>query len=114
MATVDDYLALVKPSQRNILEAFRKMVKELVPDAEESVSYGVPTFKYQKKPLIYYAAFANHMSIYPASDEMVAVVGKELADFRTSTGTLQFTETKQIPATLLKKIIQFRLVAVSK
>ena len=63
--TVDEYLNRIEPSQRKQFERVRKIVKKLVPEAEEVISYGIPTWKYRGKYLIYFAAFKNHMSIYP-------------------------------------------------
>jgi uncharacterized protein YdhG (YjbR/CyaY superfamily) len=114
MQTVNEYLEGATDSQRKALENIRQLVKRLVPEAEETISYGVPTFKVQKKPLIYYAAFKNHMSIFPASDAMVEELGEELNTFRTSKGTMQFTESNQIPETLLEQIILFRLADISE
>jgi uncharacterized protein YdhG (YjbR/CyaY superfamily) len=113
MNDVDTYLQNVEPQKRIILQDFRMLVKKMAPEVQESISYGVPTFKLNKKPLIYMAAFTNHMSVYPASDEMIAFVGDELKKFRTSKGTLQFTLKNQIPHPMLKKIILFRLTALN-
>jgi uncharacterized protein YdhG (YjbR/CyaY superfamily) len=109
--TIDEYLeGHASPAQRKILEGFRQMVKEMVPEAEESISYGVPTFKLKKRPLIYFAAFTNHMSIYPTSDEMIEALGEEvIGKFRTGRGTLQFTEENPIPEPVMRDIINFRL-----
>lgn len=114
MTNVDDHLNSASPAQRAELEKIRQIVKEIVPEAEEVISYGIPAFKYNKRPLIYYAAHKNHMSIHPASDQMVESVGQELAKFRTGKGTLQFTENNPIPEPMLKKIVRFRLAEITK
>lgn len=115
MATIDEYLdKQASPSQRVVLERIRKLVKQLVPDAEEVISYGIPTFKYNRTYLLYMAAFKSHLSVFPASDEMIEAVGEELAKFRTSKGTLRFTEKNPIPEPMLKKIILFRLGSITK
>lgn len=114
MSDIDDYLKSVKPSQKVVLERIRKVIKQAVPDAAEMISYGVPTFKYNKRPLIYFAAFKDHMSIYPTSDEMISKIGEELAKFRTGKGTLQFTEEKPISGPLVQKIVNFRLAEMTK
>lgn len=102
------------PSQRVELEKIRRIVKELVPDAEEVISYGVPTFKLNKRPLIYYAAYKNHMSIHPASDAMIVAISEKLGKFRTGKGTFQFTEANPIPEPMMKKIVLFRLADILK
>lgn len=73
------------------------------------ISYGIPTFKHKGKPLIYFGAFKDHMSIFPASDETIKAIGEELGKFRTSKGTLQFTEDRPIPEVIIKQIIKYRL-----
>ncbi len=113
MTDVSDYLNRASSAQRVELEKIRQAVKRLVPDAEEVISYGIPTFKHNKRALIYYAAYKDHMSIHPASDKMIKVVGKELAGFRTGKGTLRFTENASIPEQLLKEIVLFRLAEIS-
>lgn len=104
-----EYLQNLTHGQKAEFERVRRLVKQLTPDAEELISYGVPTFKYKKRPLIYFAAFKNHMSIYPVSDDMIEEIGQELAKFRTGKGTLQFTEDNPIPDELIKKFVAHRL-----
>ncbi len=114
MSAIDEYLKNATPSQKAMLERFRKIIKQIVPEAEEVISYGIPMFKYNETYLIYFAFFKNHMSIYPASDAMIKAIGPELAKFRTSKGTLQFTEDSPIPEPILSKIILFRLADITK
>lgn len=105
MSAIDEYLAAnATPAQKARLERVRDIVKQIVPESEETISYGVPTLKYKKKNLIHFGAFKDHMSIFPASDEMIKEIG-ELAKFRTSKGTLQFTEDNPIPEPTIKKIV---------
>jgi uncharacterized protein YdhG (YjbR/CyaY superfamily) len=113
MTPIDAYLEQVDPNQKTVLLKLRNLIRQMVPDAEESISYGVPTFKYQKRPLIYMAAFKDHMSLYPASDAMIESIGPDVASFRTSKGTLQFTVNRQIPDSILKRIITFRLQSLT-
>ena len=65
VAGVDDYLEALTPAQREQFERVRQIVRSMVPDAEESISYGIPAFKHRGKMVIYFAAFKNHMSVYP-------------------------------------------------
>ena len=113
MSAIDEYLKNVSTPQKAALERVRKVVKQIVPDAEEVISYGMPAFKVNKQYLIYFAAFKNHMSIFPTADPMIAAIG-ELSKFRTSKGTLQFTEDNPIPEPLIKEIITHRLKALQK
>lgn len=108
---VDAYLSGVEPAKRKHLEHIRALVHELVPGVEETISYGMPTFKINGKPIIHIAAFKQHMSIFPTGDgDVVTIPGVEA--FRTSKGTLQFTEEKPLSDEMLRAIILLRLSKV--
>lgn len=106
--SVDAYIQAQPTQKRAQLEKIRKTVQKLLPGTEELMSYGVPAFKYNKRALIYYAAFKDHLSIFPASDEMIEAVGNGLEKFRASKGTLKFTVKEPLPDKLLKAVIEFR------
>lgn len=108
MTAVDDYLQGITPAQQAEFQRIRSIVKQATPEAEESVSYGILAFKYSKRPLLYYGAFASHMSIYPTSDTMVQAI-PELAAYRTSKGTFRYTKAKPMTDKLISAIVDFRL-----
>lgn len=108
MSAIDDYLDKVPLPQRIELERIRVVVKDVVPDAVESISYGMPAFKYKDKPLVYFAAFKNHLSLFPTSGPTEALK-EQLKDFTVSKGTIQFTTDKPIPESLIREILQVRL-----
>jgi uncharacterized protein YdhG (YjbR/CyaY superfamily) len=110
---IEGYLKKVPPSQRTELERIRKIVQRLVPDAEEVISYGMPTFKYKGKNLIHFAAFKNHLSIFPTA-EPIKTLHEEFKPFIASKGTLKFTEDKPIPERLIKALVKQRLEAIGK
>lgn len=112
MKEVNEYLSKVPPAQRAELERIRKIVKRLVPDAEESISYMMPAFKYKKKPLVYYAAFKDHMSLFPTSGPTETLKAK-LAAYKVSKGTIQFTLDKPLPEPLIKEIVRARLQEIN-
>lgn len=109
MNEVDTYIQTLTAFQKNEFQKVRLIVKKLLPDSELMVSYGVLAFKHNKKPVVYFGGFKDHTSLFPASDEMIADVGPELEQFRSSKGTLQFSESNPLPDKLLQKIIQFRV-----
>lgn len=113
MSVIDEYLANISPSQKDELEKIRSTVKRLVPEAEEVISYGMPVFKYNKHYLIGFAAFKDHMSIFPGSGPIEAV-GDKLSTFKTSKGTVQFTVDHPIPETLIKEIVSHCLLGIPK
>ena len=108
MNDVDAYIAGVEPNMRTELERIRALVKKTTPDAVESVSYGMPAYKYKGKPLIYYAAFKNHMSVFPTPDP-AAQLHDRLSSYKVSKGTIQFQLTEPIPYDLIEKITKFRV-----
>jgi len=105
--TVDEYFSAFPPKTRNILKGLRKTIREVAPQAEELISYNMPAFKLHGM-LVYYAAYDQHIGFYPTSSPM-KVFKDELADYKTSKGAIQFPIAKTIPATLVKKIVRFRV-----
>lgn len=108
MNVIDKYIKQLNPPEKAALERIRKIAKRLVPDGEEVISYGIPTIRYKGKNLIHFAAFKDHLSLFPTGDEELNSI-KELDEFRTSKGTLQFTLDRQIPESVIKKIVEIRL-----
>lgn len=109
MNQIDQYLKKVAtPGQIKELNKIRKLAKDLAPESEETISYGIPTIKYKAKNLIHFAPFKNHMSLFPGS-RPIEVLSKKLSKFKLSKGTIQFTETSPIPEKLIKEIIQLRI-----
>jgi uncharacterized protein YdhG (YjbR/CyaY superfamily) len=103
---VDEYIANQPEKNRAALSKLREFVRNLVPEAEEKISYGMPMYKYHGM-LVGFAGYKNHLGFYPG-----AIVGKfadELKDFKISKGTIQFTVDKPIPEELLTRIIQARI-----
>ena len=111
MSVIDDYLNKLSSVQRTELERIRVIVKEIAPDSEETLSYGVPTFKVKKQPLVYIGVFKNHMSLFPTSGPTKALKDK-LKDFDVSKGTIRFTIEKPIPEKLIKEILHIRLADI--
>ena len=110
-ASVSAYMAGFPPDAKKILEQIRSLIRETVPEAEESISYDIPTYKVNGKPVIYFAGFRNHVSVYPAP-RGVAPFDKELAAYKGGKGTVQFPLTGSLPEALIKKIVAFRLQEV--
>ena len=105
---VEEYLTDVPADKRMALEKLRKTIRSVVPKAEEYISYGMPTFKYNG-PLVSYAAFKEHCSLFPWGSGLIKKYAEELKPFKTSKGTIQFTVDKPLPAALVKKIIKDRM-----
>jgi uncharacterized protein YdhG (YjbR/CyaY superfamily) len=104
--TVEDYLSGVPQEARGALEDLRKTIQTAVPEATESISYQMPTFRYRGRPLVGFAAFKNHCSFFPMSPKVLDAHKEELASFQTSKGTIRFTADKPLPAALVTKLVK--------
>jgi uncharacterized protein YdhG (YjbR/CyaY superfamily) len=105
---VDAYLAALAEPKRSTLEALRKTILDIVPEAEQGISYGVPAFRVQSKVIAGFAAFKNHLSYLPHSGSVFPELADELAYYKTSTGALQFPIDTPLPKALVKKLIAVR------
>lgn len=106
--SVDDYLNTQPEAARAALRRVRGILKKALPTAEESISYGIPTFKLDGKALLYLAGWKGHYSLYPFTDALVASMGKALAPHRSSKGTLKFSLSEPVPARLIERIARAR------
>src|SRR5260370_14005330 len=101
---VDEYLAGVPEPARGTLNKIRAAIRSAAPrEATETISYGMPAFKY-KGVLVWFAAFSNHYSLFPTASVIVSFK-IELKGFSTSKGTIQFPTDKPLPAPLVKQIL---------
>ncbi len=105
--TVDEYLSALPANTKGILKEVRKTIKQAAPQAEEMISYNMPAFKLFGG-LIWYAAWKEHISLYPRSSRMEAFI-KELSEYEGSKGTIKFPIDKPIPFDLISKIAKFRV-----
>jgi uncharacterized protein YdhG (YjbR/CyaY superfamily) len=105
----DDYLASVPDRPRAELERIRQLVRRTVPEAEEATSYGMPAFKYKKRPLLGFRASKNNLSVFPFSPEAIDAARNALAGFDLSKGTVRFTPDKPIPDAALEQLLRHRL-----
>ncbi len=105
---IDKYLAALPEPKRGTLEALRSTIREIVPEAEECISYGVPAFRLDGKVVAGFAAFKNHLSYLPHSGSVISELGAEAARYRSSSGALQFAIDRPLPKALVKKLIAIR------
>jgi uncharacterized protein YdhG (YjbR/CyaY superfamily) len=106
--TIDEYIAAFPKNVQDILRELRQVIRESAPSAEETISYGIPTFDLHGSHLVHFAAYKNHVGFYPTSSGIEAFK-KELSPFKTSKGTVQFPLDKPIPFDLVKRIVKFRV-----
>ena len=108
-AEVDRYLAGVDEPKRSTLEALRRMIGDVVPEAEEGISYGVPAFRLDGKVVAGFAAFKNHLSYLPHSGSVFPELGDEVAGYKTSSGALQFPIDSPLPRALVERLVRVRI-----
>lgn len=105
----DDYLAQLPASQQKALQTLRKQILAAAPGCTEHFGYGLPGFKYNDHPMLYFGAAKNHVALYGS----VPVVFKDrLKDFTVSKGTIQFTPEKPLPAALVKDIVKMKMAEI--
>jgi uncharacterized protein YdhG (YjbR/CyaY superfamily) len=109
VSAIDDFLKRVEPERRRELERLRTLAKEIVPDAQETISYGMPTLKYAGKPFLGFNARKHHVGIYPFSGHVIETLKNELKAYSCSKGAIQVPFDKPIPKTTLKKLINRRI-----
>lgn len=102
--SIDEYLSKVEPQQRAELERIRALVKQLVPSAEETMSYGMPTLKYKNRALVYFTASKKHMSFFPSSWAIEELKDK-LTGYKTSEHVIQFTLENPLPDALIEELV---------
>ncbi len=107
VATVDEYIQLIQEEDRHAFEAFRSMLLNVVPDAEEGISYGMPCIKLNGI-LVYYACHKKHIGLYPYPN-LIKVFSKKLEGYVTSKGAIQFPLGRALPVELIQEIMQFRV-----
>jgi uncharacterized protein YdhG (YjbR/CyaY superfamily) len=106
---IDDYLAGLDESKRNTLQQVRQSIREVVPEAQECISYGTPAFKIQGKTVAGFAAFKNHLAYLPHSGSVFPVVAEDLVGYERTTGSLHFAIDQPLPLSLIDRLITTRL-----
>jgi uncharacterized protein YdhG (YjbR/CyaY superfamily) len=107
-SNIDEYIADFPKDIQVVLEKVRLTIKKAAPEAEETISYKIPTFKLNGKYLIYFAGYKKHISLYPVpigDDEF----NKQIVGYQAGKGTLQFPLDKPIPYDLIRKIVKVSL-----
>ena len=105
--SIDEYIATFPVETQKILKKIRATIKTAAPDAEEKISYQMPTFDL-KGNLVHFAAFKNHIGFYPTPSG-IEKFKKELAVYEGAKGSVQFPLDKPIPYDLISKIVMFRV-----
>jgi uncharacterized protein YdhG (YjbR/CyaY superfamily) len=111
---VDDYLRGIEEPKRSTLQGLRRTILEVVPDAEQVISYRVPAFRVQGKTIAGFAAFKDHLSYLPFSGSVLPQLADELTGYTTTKSALHFPIDRPPPKTLVNKLIRMRLAEVAR
>ncbi len=106
--SVDDYLAALAPEVQATLQNLRETIKAAAPEAEEVISYQIPTYKYHGS-LVHFMAARHHCSLIAVSKSVLETLQSDLAGYKVSGTTIRFTVEKPLPATLVTRIVQARM-----
>lgn len=108
-AEIDEYLQALDEPKRGTLQALRGTILEIVPDAEQCISYRVPAFRMRGGVVAGFAAFKDHLSYLPFSGSVLVQLGDELRDYTMTKSALHFPVDRPLPQEIVKKLIAVRL-----
>jgi uncharacterized protein YdhG (YjbR/CyaY superfamily) len=106
---VDDYLEQLDEPKRSTLAAVRRTILEIIPEAEQVISYRVPAFRVGGATVAGFAAFSNHLSYLPFSGSVLPVLADQLTDYTMTKSALHFPVDRPLPKSLIEKLIHTRL-----
>jgi uncharacterized protein YdhG (YjbR/CyaY superfamily) len=106
--SVDEYIATHPEGARAILQRVRSTIRRAVPGAEEVISYQIPAYKLHGGPVLYFAGWKQHYSLYPATDRVVEAFRDELAPYEVKKRTIRFPLSQPVPAKLIAGIAKCR------
>jgi uncharacterized protein YdhG (YjbR/CyaY superfamily) len=106
---IDQYLEALEEPKRGTLALLRQRILDVLPDAEQGISYGVPAFRVRGKTIAGFAAFKNHLSYLPHSGSVFPQLADELTGYSTSTGALRCDVDRALPAPLVERLVEVRL-----
>lgn len=112
--SVDEYIASQPEAVQGVLKRVRSTIRKAVPAAEEVISYRIPTYKLQGGPVLYFAGWRKHYSLYTATDHVVAAFQDDLASYEVDKGTIRFPLSQPVPAKLIERIARFRAKEVAE
>ncbi len=112
--SVDEYIASQPEIVQGVLERVRTAIRKAVPGAEEVISYKIPTYKLQGGPVLYFAGWKKHYSLYPATRRVIAEFKDDLAPYEVNKATIRFPLSQPVPVKLIERIAKFRAKEVTE
>ncbi|HEY2652943.1 MAG TPA: DUF1801 domain-containing protein [Solirubrobacteraceae bacterium] len=113
-AEVDEYLSGVEEPKCSTLQALRTTILEIVPEAEQVISYGVPAFRVGGRTIAGFAAFRNHLSYLPFSGSVLPQLGDELKGYTMTKSSLHFSIDAPLPRSLVERLLAVRLAEADR
>ena len=111
--SVDEYIASQPDASQAVLTRVRSAIRKAVPGAEESIAYQIPAYKLHGEPVLYFAGWKQHYSLYPATGTLVEAFKKDLAQYEISKGTIRFPLSERVPVKLIERIAKFRIKEIA-
>jgi uncharacterized protein YdhG (YjbR/CyaY superfamily) len=106
--SVDEYMAAQADGARPTLRSVRAAIRKALPGSEETMSYGIPTYRVDGRAVIYFAGWKQHYSVYPATSRVIAALEDELKPYEVEKGTIRFPFSGRVPARLIARIAKLR------
>ena len=106
--SVEEYITTHPEHVQSILQRVRSTIRKAVPGAEEVISYQIPAYKLPMGPVLYFAGWKQHYSLYPATDRVVAAFKDDLAPYKVDNGAIRFPFSQPVPVKLIERIAKFR------
>ena len=106
-SNIDEYINHFPENVKKNLEKIRQIIRDAAPEAQEAISYQIPTFKLNGKNLVHFAAYEKHVGFYPTPSG-IEKYKEELAQYKPAKGSVKFPLNKSIPFDLIRKIVKFR------
>ena len=112
--SVDEYIAAQSESAQRALKHVRSAIRKAVPNAEEVISYNIPTYKLHGTRLLFFAGWKRHYSLYPATERVVAAFNDDLAPYEVNKATVRFPLFQPVPVKLIGRIAKFRAKEIAE